>query len=103
MTMRWDATLLGGLNASDAIGAKSHAWKTPDYFINSDNLSPERKRTHSEEHNNLEMNDSVKKKKLSDDIISDTSASQKIHSKTMSYQHRYSTSNTQKNVQRVLL
>ena len=107
--IQWETTLkfcdisIGDIvKRDDTIGAPSCVRKLPDYFINSDNLGPVRKRPCSEDIN-LDTHESVKKKKPSEDIINDSSVSQKIQTKMMSYQHKYSTSNTQKNVQRGLL
>ena len=86
----------------DTIGSPSRVRKLPNYFINSDILGPVRKRPRSEDIN-FETHESVKKKKPSEDIINDLSVSQKIQTKMRSYQHKYSMSNTQKNVQRGLL
>ncbi len=79
----------------DTIGAPSHVRKLPNHFINSDNLGPVRKRPRSEDIN-LDSHESVRKKKPSENIINDSSVSQKIQTKMMSYQHKYSTSNTKK-------
>jgi hypothetical protein len=100
--IKWETTLkfceisLGDIvKKDDTIGSPSRVRKLPDYFINSDNFGPVRKRPRSE-NINLETHESVKKKKPSEDIINDSSVSQKIQTKMRSYQHMYSTSNTQK-------